>query len=97
MPRRYANYVPEYAAFHKASTIGSMVLGVGVALMVYYLVMSLLQRKRAMVNQWGGVTLDWQTPTPPPLYNFDKPPVVTGEVYDYSQLDLETTRTPAKY
>jgi cytochrome c oxidase subunit I len=49
-----------------------------------------------MQNQWGGVTLDWLTPTPPPLENFDTPPTVTTEVYDYSTLDLETMRTPVR-
>jgi cytochrome c oxidase subunit 1 len=95
MPRRYANYVPEWTGYHQASTIGAMILGSGVALMVYYLVASLFQGKKAMENQWGGVTLDWHTPTPPPLENFDKPPVMTTEVYDYSTLDLETLRKPA--
>ncbi|HEX5052616.1 MAG TPA: cbb3-type cytochrome c oxidase subunit I [Planctomycetota bacterium] len=96
MPRRYATYVPEYAPFHQASTIGAMVLGSGVALMVYYLVASLFQGRKAMENQWGGVTLEWHTPTPPPLENFEEPPIVTTEVYDYSTLDLETMRTPAR-
>ncbi|HEU4417428.1 MAG TPA: cbb3-type cytochrome c oxidase subunit I [Planctomycetota bacterium] len=95
MPRRYATYVPEYEAYHKASTIGAMIIGLGMALMLYYLVASLLQGKKAMQNQWGGVTLEWHTPTPPPLENFEKPPVMVGEVYDYSKLDLESTRTPA--
>ncbi|MCB9884423.1 MAG: cbb3-type cytochrome c oxidase subunit I [Planctomycetes bacterium] len=95
MPRRYATYVPEYAPYHHASTIGAVILGLGIALMVYYLVASLFSGKRAMQNQWGGVTLDWHTPTPPPLENFDHSPSVTTEVYDYSVLDLETTRTPA--
>ena len=96
MPRRYATYVPEYTAYHQASTIGAGILFAGVALMCYYLIMSLVLKKRAMENQWGGVTLEWHTPTPPPLENFDKPPVVTGEVYDYSELDVETTVTPAR-
>ncbi len=96
MPRRYATYVPDYEAYHKASTIGAMVLGTGVALMVFYLLRSLMQNKRAMENQWGGVTLEWETPTPPPLENFNKAPVVTGEVYDYSKLDLQSTITEAK-
>jgi len=95
MPRRYATYVPEYLPYHRASTIGAMIIGVGMALMLYYLVASLLQGKKAMQNQWGGVTLEWHTPTPPPLENFEKPPVMEGEVYDYSKLDLESTRTPA--
>jgi cytochrome c oxidase subunit I len=63
--------------------------------MVCYLVASLLAGKRAMQNQWGGVTLDWHTPTPPPLENFAHPPVVTTEVYDYSTLDYASLQTPA--
>jgi cytochrome c oxidase subunit 1 len=95
MPRRYATYVPEYEGFHQASTIGALFLGSGVALMVFYLVASLFQGKKAMQNQWGGVTLDWLSPTPPPLENFDEAPVVTTEVYDYSTLDYKTLQTPA--
>ena len=64
--------------------------------MVGYLVHSLLAGKKAMQNQWGGVTLDWLSPTPPPLENFDTPPVVTHEVYDYSVLDLKTLQTPVR-
>jgi cytochrome c oxidase subunit 1 len=94
MPRRYATYVPEFAGYHHASTIGAMVLGGGVAFMVFYLLASLLAGKKAMENQWGGVTLDWHTPTPPPLENFAHPPKVTTEVYDYSTLDLQTLQRP---
>ena len=95
MPRRYAQYVPEFEVFHQWSTIGAIVLGSGLALMVVYLVQSLFAGKPAMKNQWGGVTLDWETPTPPPLENFDHPPVVTREVYDYSTVDFKAMRTPA--
>jgi cytochrome c oxidase subunit 1 len=95
MPRRYATYVPEYEFFHKFSTIGALIIGAGVAVMVGCFVHSLFAGKKAMQNQWGGVTLDWQTPTPPPLENFDTPPVVTHEVYDYTTLDLRTLQTPA--
>jgi cytochrome c oxidase subunit 1 len=95
MPRRYASYVPDFQPYHQASTIGALILGAGVALMVSYLLTSLVSGKKAMQNQWGGVTLDWHTPTPPPLENFYEPPLVTTEVYDYSTLDLESMRTPA--
>lgn len=96
MPRRYATYIEDYQPFHQASTVGAMILGAGVALMVGYLVHSLLAGKKAMQNHWGGVTLDWLSPTPPPLENFDEAPVVTTEVYDYSTLDLKTTQTPVR-
>ena len=95
MPRRYATYVPEYQPYHQASTIGAMILGVGVALMVFYLISSLLIRKKAKENQWGGVTLDWICPTPPPHLNFDEDPKVVHEVYDYSTLDYESLRRDA--
>ena len=71
-----------------------MILACGVALMCFYLLQSLFTRKRAMENQWGGVTLDWHTPTPPPLENFDDAPTVTTEVYDYSTLDYKAMQTP---
>ncbi|MBL9079303.1 MAG: cbb3-type cytochrome c oxidase subunit I [Planctomycetes bacterium] len=96
MPRRYATYVPEYQPYHMASTIGAMILGVGVAVMVFCFVASLFQRKKAMQNQWGGVTLDWLTPTPPPLENFAEAPTVTNEVYDYSTLDYKAMQTPVR-
>jgi cytochrome c oxidase subunit 1 len=96
MPRRYATYVPEYAPYHQASTIGAMILGSGVALMVYYLIASLLVRKTAKENQWGGVTLDWIAPTPPPHLNFDDEPKVVHEVYDYSTLDYDSMQRDCK-
>ena len=95
MPRRYATYVPEYAPYHQASTIGAVVLGTGVALMVVYLVASLFTGKKAKENQWGGVTLDWKCPTPPPHLNFDDEPKVVHEVYDYSTLDYESMQRDA--
>jgi cytochrome c oxidase subunit 1 len=64
--------------------------------MVFYLVASLFQGKKAMQNQWGGVTLDWLCPTPPPLENFDVPPKVVHEVYDYSTLDYQSMQTPVR-
>ncbi|HEB52037.1 MAG TPA: cytochrome c oxidase subunit I [bacterium] len=95
MPRRYATYVPEFEPFHQASTIGAIILGCGVALMVFYLLQSLLSGKKAKENQWGGVTLDWHTPTPPPHLNFDHEPKVVHEVYDYSTLDYESMQRDA--
>ncbi len=35
-------------------------------------------------NPWGATTLEWQTPTPPPHGNFDKPMEVHRGPYEYS-------------
>ena len=95
MPRRYATYVPEYQPYHQASTIGAMILGVGIALMVGYLLASLFNGKKAKENQWGGVTLDWMCHTPPPHLNFDEEPQIVHEVYDYSTLDYDSMQRDA--
>ena len=41
--------------------------------------------KHAPRNPWGGSSLEWQAPTPPTLYNFEKPPVL-HELYNYDDL-----------
>jgi len=89
MPRRYASYLEEYRPYHQASTIGTFILFVGLAIMIGYFIHSLIAGKKAEQNQWGGVTLEWKTASPPILENFEETPVVTGEVYDYSTLTPE--------
>ena len=44
---------------------------------------TLLNGKKAPPNPWGSAALEWQTPTPLPLYNFVTDPVVTRGPYDY--------------
>ena len=90
MPRRYATYLAKWEGYHQASTIGALILAVGVGMMVVYFVHSLFAGEKAKANQWGGVTLEWDSPSPPPLYNFEKDPVVTREVYDYSVLHTKS-------
>jgi cytochrome c oxidase subunit 1 len=41
-------------------------------------------KKVASDNPWDATTLDWQTPTPPPHGNFDKPVEVFRGPYEYS-------------
>ena len=59
------------------STAGASILAVGYLLPVFYLIWSLWYGKDAGPNPWGGTTLEWETPSPPPTENFDKTPVVT--------------------
>jgi cytochrome c oxidase subunit 1 len=37
-------------------------------------------------NPWGGVTLEWQVPSPPPLENFDEIPIISKSPYDFSNV-----------
>jgi hypothetical protein len=85
MPRRYWDYDAQYTIFHQLSTIGAFVLGISMFTVVVYLMASWKTGKRAPRNPWGGSSLEWQAPTPPPLYNFEKPPVI-HELYNYDDL-----------
>jgi cytochrome c oxidase subunit 1 len=82
MPRRYHAYPEEFQALNVLSTAGASILGVGYLLPAIYLTWSLYTRKRAPANPWGVAGLEWQCPSPPPLHNFDTPPIIT-DVYDY--------------
>jgi cytochrome c oxidase subunit 1 len=85
MPRRYWDYDPQYQIYHQLSTIGAFVLGTSLLVTVIYLIASFWNGKLAPRNPWGGSSLEWQAPTPPPLYNFEKPPVL-HELYNYDDL-----------
>jgi cytochrome c oxidase subunit I len=41
-------------------------------------------RKVENDNPWDATTLEWATPTPPPHGNFDHPPEVYRDPYEYS-------------
>lgn len=86
MPRRYFDYAPEFATYNYYSSIGAMVLGIGLSIALFSLVRSLMgEKKVAPANPWGAVTLDWQCTSPPPPHNFDHAPPVQGP-YDHELL-----------
>eukprot|EP01047_Picozoa_sp_COSAG01_P000264 COSAG01_NODE_4_length_55812_cov_1344.168109_26_plen_542_part_00 len=89
MPRRYYSYLVEFHPFHVASTIGTWFLAAGFIIMLAYLIHSLRKGKLAPSNPWGGITLEWQTTSPPPLENFKKLPVVDYDPYDYEKVEVD--------
>jgi cytochrome c oxidase subunit I len=85
MPRRYATYDPEFAYLHQMSTWGALLLGVGLLVAFVVLMRSLLKGEKAPANPWGGATLEWTCTSPPPYFNFDRPPVV-GDPYEFGSI-----------
>jgi cytochrome c oxidase subunit 1 len=88
MPRRYYNYVEAYHSYHVVSTIGSYLMGVGFILCAGYLLHSLFRGKAAPTNPWGGNSLEWHTPSPPPHDNFSEMPTAE-DPYDYTRLQYD--------
>jgi cytochrome c oxidase subunit 1 len=87
MPRRYYDYLPEYQHLHLVGTVGSWILVLGILILVVNLLVALLRGKPAPANPWGGETLEWTVPSPPPLENFHEIPEVTRGPYDYSKYE----------
>jgi cytochrome c oxidase subunit 1 len=83
MPRRYHAYAPEFQVLNVMSTAGASILAVGYALPLCYLLWSLRFGRKAGVNPWGAVGLEWTTSSPPPKDNFHETPEVTWDAYDY--------------
>jgi len=84
MPRRYYNYLPEFTSYHRISSLGSFVMGIGFLIVAAYLLHSLLKGRPAPANPWGGASLEWRTPSPPPHDNFAAPQQA-GDPYEVSE------------
>ena len=83
MPRRYADYLPQFTTLNRVSTFGSWMLGLGFLIVAYNLARSMKNGAIAGDNPWGALTLEWQTASPPPMENFLHDPVVTEGPYEY--------------
>jgi len=88
MPRRYFNYLPQFQQYHIISTLGSYLLGAGLVLAAGCLLYALFRGRAAPANPWGGSTLEWHCPSPPPHDNFATQPAV-GDPYDLSGLEYD--------
>ncbi len=86
MPRRYYDYLPQFTTLQRISTVGSWILAGTIFFIFGYFIHALRKGKKATSNPWGGVTLEWHIPSPPPLENFVKLPEIKDDPYDFSQL-----------
>jgi cytochrome c oxidase subunit I len=87
MARRYFDYDPEFTWMHQLSSIGAFAMGLALFAVFVNLGLSLKNGRKAPRNPWGGSTLEWQAPTPPPLYNFyESEPPTLYPLYEYDDL-----------
>jgi cytochrome c oxidase subunit 1 len=82
-PRRYYHYQNQFQIHHQISTIGFVILATGLFMALFNLIASFFNDSVAPANPWGAKTLEWQTDSPPPLYNFKETPVVTHGPYAF--------------
>jgi cytochrome o ubiquinol oxidase subunit 1 len=82
MTRRMQHYdVPEWQPWLLVAAGGAALIAIGVALQVVQLVWSIRHREAlrdVTGDPWNGRTLEWMTPSPPPMFNFAVMPNVEG-------------------
>lgn len=83
MPRRYFDYLPEFHGSNILSSFGAIIMLTGFGIILGNLIRSARKGTPAETNPWGGVTLEWKVPSPPPLENFDEIPVITNQPYEF--------------
>jgi cytochrome c oxidase subunit 1 len=60
------------------ATVGAFTLGLGVLVFAWNLIRSYRRGDVAGDDPWGGETLEWSTPSPPPRYSWVYPPTARG-------------------
>lgn len=79
MPRRVFTYLPNQGldTGNFISTVGAVLMGLGVIVMLYNIVVTSIKNERVGNDPWeDGRTLEWALPSPPPFYNFKQLPLV---------------------
>jgi cytochrome c oxidase subunit I len=87
MPRRYHEYLPEFEFWQNLSSIGAFAFGISLFLVLFVLIHSILKGEKAPKNPWGGVSLEWETETPPIEHNFAVDPICTRGPYDFDEIE----------
>jgi cytochrome c oxidase subunit 1 len=84
MPRRVSTYAPHLQGLNDFVSASAYVLGFSMLVFIANLVWSLVfVREPAVENPWASRGLEWQIPTPVPVANFDRIPVITSGPYEY--------------
>ncbi len=84
MPRRVVTYASRLQPLNIWVSVSAFVIGASMLVFLANVVYSLVfVRRRAPANPWRSKSLEWQTPTPVPVYNFERQPVIDADPYDY--------------
>ncbi len=83
MPRRYFDYLDQFATLHFMSSIGAFINGIAYLYIFGNLIHAVVKGRAAEKNPFGSLSLEWTVPSPPPLTNFDEIPIVTDWTYGY--------------
>ncbi len=86
MPRRVAQYDPQFATVNLICSVGSLLLALSTFPFLFNAIYSWIKGPKAEGNPWNALTLDWQTASPPIVENWDGPPPVVKDPYGYGHV-----------
>jgi len=89
MPRRYHEYLPQFEGMMQLSSLGSFLFGLSLFGVLFILIHSLLKGEKAPQNPWQGLSLEWETATPPIEHNFEGQPICTHGPYEFPDIDVK--------
>jgi len=84
MPRRVSTYAPHLQVLNDFVSASAFMLGISMLVFIANLIWStVFARIPAVANPWASRGLEWQVPTPVPVDNFERIPVITSGPYEY--------------
>jgi len=95
-PRRVVTYPGNLQFLNDWASVSAFVLGLSILIFLTNLVWSLaFKRSPAAANPWGSKSLEFQVPTPVPVYDFERIPVIDSDPYPYGVEPAPRVPAPA--
>ena len=78
MPRRIPDYTPAFSYWNYISSLGYLIMALGMVVFFINIIWSLAKGPKAADNYWGegATTLEWTLSSPPPFHQFETLPKV---------------------
>jgi len=83
-PRRVSEYAPNLHTINIWVSVSAFVLGFSMLIFIVNTVWSMIfVRQPSEANPWRAKSIEWETPHPVPVNNFEQIPVFESDPYDY--------------
>ena len=82
MPRRIYTYSADqgWGGINAIVSVGALIIAISILVLIYNIIQSARKGEPAGNDPWGGGTLEWSIPSPPPHYNFATIPAVSSRM-----------------